>query len=26
VERAFDIVSLAAEGKPHQEVTWLNLE
>jgi phenylglyoxylate dehydrogenase alpha subunit len=26
VERAVDITRLAAEGKPHQEITWLNLE
>ncbi len=26
VERAFDIVHLAADGKPYQKVTWLNLE
>lgn len=25
-ERAFAITRLAAEGKPHQEVTWMNLE
>lgn len=26
VERAVSITQLAAEGKPHQEITWLNLE
>ncbi|MFC1920102.1 phenylglyoxylate dehydrogenase [Chloroflexota bacterium] len=26
VERAISITQLAAEGKPHQEVTWLNIE
>ena len=26
VERAVDITQLAAEGKPHQEITWLNIE
>ncbi|MFC2021140.1 phenylglyoxylate dehydrogenase [Chloroflexota bacterium] len=26
VERAFDIVQSAAEGKPHKETTWLNIE
>jgi len=26
VERAVDITRLAAEGKPHKEITWLNLE
>ncbi|MFC1947296.1 phenylglyoxylate dehydrogenase [Chloroflexota bacterium] len=26
VERAVDTTQLAAEGKPHQEITWLNIE
>ena len=26
VEKAIDITQLAADGEPHQEVTWLNLE
>jgi pyruvate/2-oxoacid:ferredoxin oxidoreductase alpha subunit len=26
VERAVDITRQAAEGKPHQEITWLNIE
>jgi hypothetical protein len=25
-ERAVDVAKLAAEGKPHQEVSWMNLE